>query len=328
MSDIEKVEGSASETPEVVSRAFDGKEGEATQAFKEALDKSVEENKAPPAPVEPPRVFSETEKQAMAQGWRPKEEFDDASGKEFVSAGEFLRRGELFEKIDSQKHKIQKLEKMFEELGTHVKSVKEEAYKKAISDLETQRLQAIREGDEKQTLAIEQKQIAEQQKLIDLQKLELSKEQDTDTKADSKSIEPVNKLKPEDEQAAKSFMDRNSFWFNNTSSDNVMMVNFAMTAENMLAHTNPELTAAQRLERVEADIRKRFPEKFENSRRNDPSPVVTKSTTTASKSSNRLSHRLTPQQKSMAENLVKLKAYSSLDEYAQDLELRGQLRHE
>ena len=43
--------------------------------------------------------LSEVEIQAMEHGWKPKEQFDESSGKKWRSAEEFMDRKSLFDKI-------------------------------------------------------------------------------------------------------------------------------------------------------------------------------------------------------------------------------------
>jgi len=94
--------------------------------------------------------FTETEEQAIAHGWRPKEEFDAIEanqGKKWRSAEEFMDRKSLFDKIDDQHKKIRDLEKGVKAFAEHNKKIEQMAYDKAIKDLREQKKAAIADGD-------------------------------------------------------------------------------------------------------------------------------------------------------------------------------------
>jgi hypothetical protein len=94
--------------------------------------------------------FTEVEEQALAHGWRPKEDFDAIEtnqGKKWRSAEEFMDRKSLFDKIDDQHKKIRDLEKGVKAFAEHNKKIEQMAYDKAIKDLREQKKAAIADGD-------------------------------------------------------------------------------------------------------------------------------------------------------------------------------------
>lgn len=86
------------------------------------------------------------EAEARALGWRPVEDFKGDKRK-FVGPEEFLRRQELFDKIDSQKKHIKKLEKQVSDVAKYVKTLTESEYTKQLASLKAQRQIAIEDGD-------------------------------------------------------------------------------------------------------------------------------------------------------------------------------------
>ncbi len=90
--------------------------------------------------------YSAKEQQAMELGWRPKDDFD-GDPEEWVSAREFLKRGELFGRINSYRHEIDNLTKTVNALKSHNEKMFEDQYKDEISKIKTARKQALREGD-------------------------------------------------------------------------------------------------------------------------------------------------------------------------------------
>jgi len=63
------------------------------------------------------------QEKAMAEGWRPKEEYQGDPEK-WVDAAEFLRRGELFSKIELQSKEIKQLKQTMTEFAKHHEKVR------------------------------------------------------------------------------------------------------------------------------------------------------------------------------------------------------------
>lgn len=117
---------------------------------------------------ETPKI-SKYEEQARSEGWTDLDEWADR-GKDpndWVDAGEFVRRGELMNRIKGQtkaiksSHKrIEDLEKAIKTLGEHNKQIAKVEYAKARKDLQRQKLEAIEDRDHETVLDIDD-QIAE-----------------------------------------------------------------------------------------------------------------------------------------------------------------------
>ena len=73
------------------------------------------------------KQFSAIEQKALDQGWRPKEEFD-GDPDAFIDAPEFVRRGELFSKIEHQSKELKAVKAALDALKTHHSRVKEVEY--------------------------------------------------------------------------------------------------------------------------------------------------------------------------------------------------------
>lgn len=111
-------------------------------------------------PVEPSqtqeREYSSIEIKAIEQGWIPKEDFDgDVS--EFIDAPEFVRRGELFGKIEKQSKELKAVRQALDALSKHHTKVKEMEYERALKTLKDARRQATMEGDHERALTLEDK---------------------------------------------------------------------------------------------------------------------------------------------------------------------------
>lgn len=103
--------------------------------------------------------MSPTEAQAREQGWVPKEEFHGEEHK-WVDAGEFLRRGELFGKIESQNKELKAIRETLLQFKDHHSKVQEAAYKKAIQDLKAKKKEALLESDADLVIEVDE-QLAE-----------------------------------------------------------------------------------------------------------------------------------------------------------------------
>lgn len=91
--------------------------------------------------------LSPVEQEAVAHGWKPKEQFDDSTGKKWRTADEFMDRKPLFDKIDEQHRKLKDLEKGLNALSEHNKRIEQSAYDRALTALRSERKEALEEGD-------------------------------------------------------------------------------------------------------------------------------------------------------------------------------------
>src|SRR3990167_4465343 len=104
----------------------------------------------------PEKLQQKLEEKARQKGWKPESEFDGEDA-DFVDAKEFLLREPLLETIrELKKHiKVQreKTDQDMKLISTQFMQVSEQAYKRALADLQAQRDYAISEKD---TAAIKQ----------------------------------------------------------------------------------------------------------------------------------------------------------------------------
>jgi len=88
------------------------------------------------------KPLSRIQEEAINQGWVPKEEFAGEED-EFIDAAEFVRRGELFRKIESQSKEMKELRKALNGLAGHNAKIREVEYKRAVDDLKAQKKTAL-----------------------------------------------------------------------------------------------------------------------------------------------------------------------------------------
>lgn len=188
------------------------------------------------------------QQKAIEQGWRPKEQFE-GDPDEFIDAPEFVRRGELFDKIERQSKELRQVRDALEAFKVHHTKVKEVEYKRALKSLELQRKEAFDAQDSDRFFALEQH-------------IDAIKEEAEAVKEAARSA-PVE---PQTPPALESWMGKNSWYQSNR----------AMTAfaDRLGAELHAKGFSLERaLQEIDAEVRKEFPEKF--TVRRPPSPEGT-----------------------------------------------------
>lgn len=254
----------------------------------------MDQNQAPVEDKEPTqeKQYSEIELKAIDQGWIPKEEFD-GDPSEFIDAPEFVRRGELFEKIERQSKELKALRQGHEALRKHHLKVKETEYERALKTLRAERKQAMINGDTEHALALEEK--------ID------------DLQADKKLlVEEARQAEIDEEDSYtpqfQSWVERNT-WY---ETDDVMRGAADALGKKLHAQGNsPERV----LELVEKEIRKEFPHKFQ--RQTPRFPAVEPSSRSGGGSKD--TFRLTAEEEQMMQKIVAVTPGFTKEDYIKEL---------
>jgi hypothetical protein len=205
----------------------------------------VETTEKVPVQSEP----SESEVTALEKGWRPKEEYE-GDPKKWVDADEFLRRGELFEKIDLMGRELRDTKKTLRMLQTHHDTVRETEFQRAIQELKLEKKQAYEEGDHEKVVELDDK-------LLDIrieQKNETAAAHQQSNQPDPRFVSWVNKNQ----------------WY---AKDEELR---AFSDEVGVSHAKsyPDKSPEEVLQYVETRVRKAFPDKFNNLRRTAPGAVL------------------------------------------------------
>ncbi len=243
-----------------------------------------EEGKEPQSEVKEP---SPVEQEALSQGWVAKEEFDGDEAK-WVDAGEFLRRGELFKKIDHQNREIKAVRQALQGFKEHYTKVEEAAFNRALSALKTEYKQANREGD-----------------FDKADRLEAEIETVTKEAAavkQSAEVAVATQIHPE----FASWVGKNE-WYSNQPH----MKTFADIKG--LEYANQGMAPSEVLKKVEAEVRKEFPNKFTNPNRALPGTVEGASNKGSSRS-----FELTEQETRVMKSLVRSKVLTE-EQYKADI---------
>jgi hypothetical protein len=186
------------------------------------------------------REYTPMEIKAIEQGWIPKEDFDGDES-EFIDAPEFVRRGELFHKIESQSKEVKQLRNALEAFKKHHSKVKEAEYERALKSLQDARKQAFVDGEHERAFALEEK--------ID----EIKQEKAEVVRNANEPVVEDNAYTPE----FVNWVSRNSWYENNR------VMRKAADALGLELHQAGH-SPSEVLKMVEAEIRKEWAHKFEN----------------------------------------------------------------
>lgn len=255
--------------------------------------------KAPEQKQEEPQ-YTEIQLKAIDQGWIPKEEFD-GDPEAFIDAAEFVRRGELFEKIEKQSKQLKAVREALEAFRIHHSKVKENEYQRALKNLQDARKEAMLGGDTERALALEEKideVKAEKQQIVDEAKEPIVKDEDD-------SYNPQ----------FQSWVDRNPWYETNRV---MRKTADALGLDLHQAGHSPE----EVLKLVEREIRKEFPHKFTgagNARR----PAAVEASTRGT-GKNRDDVELTSEEAEMMRKIVAVTPGFTEEQYKKELKaLKG-----
>lgn len=210
-------------------------------------ENQVDQSQTTPEAKSEEKQYSAVEQRALEQGWKPKDQFQGEEA-DFIDAGEFVRRGELFSKIEKQSKEVKQLREALEAFKMHHSKVKEVEYDRALKALDTARKQALSEGDTDKFFALE-----EQMEAVKTEKAVVEQEAKVPV-VQEPSVPPQ----------LESWMQKNS-WY---------QTNRAMTAlaDRLGAEFKARgFTLDQALHQIDAEVRKEFPDKFA-SRVRPPAP--------------------------------------------------------
>ena len=183
---------------------------------------------------------SETEVLAKESGWVPKEEYSGDEHK-WVDAGEFLRRGELFKKIEDQSKQLKDVRSALNEMKKLHSQVREVEYKRALDTLRSQKKEALLNGDADAVIAADER-------------IDLVKEQVKQLQSEPAAIqEDSGAQHPEFVQ----WTEQNNWYKTSTP-----MKAFADALGQELARAGN--SPSEVLKKVALEVRKEFPNKFRN----------------------------------------------------------------
>ncbi len=188
--------------------------------------------------VEEVAKVNSVEEQALAKGWKKKEDFDGDPAL-WRDASTFIEKGELFDTIHSLKRKAKEQDELLEKLVAHNKEVEELSYKKALERIKAEHRAAVELGDVAKAEELTGK-------IVDM--------------ATAKTPSA-----PEVHPDIAEFLDRHKAWFYDPAPEHAAMAVFADKLQSKIAGENPSMSVKETLDRVEATLRKKFPHEFRGS---------------------------------------------------------------
>lgn len=192
--------------------------------------------------VEP--QFTEIEKIALEQGWRPKEEWT-GDPEDWRDARAYVDRGEMIGKLKTTNAEIKELKQMLAYMSEHNKKVYVSGYQKAIADLKAQRIAALKDENFEAVAAIEE--------AIDQHKDAMQQVQRQPTVNTGESVQTKKELEAE-------WMAKNG-WYKTEAT----MRHWANGMAIDYKRVNPGADDAEIYEFLTKEVRKEFPHKFRRS---------------------------------------------------------------
>lgn len=220
------------------------KKEDGKQAEKEQAVKTEEKAKEP--------EYTPTQRKAMDEGWRPKEQFEGPE-EEFIDAAEFLRRGELFNKIEHQRKEMAELRKTLRVMQEHTGKVREAEFNRAIEILKKQKVDALKENEPERVVEIET-QIDEVRDQLAVTKANAQREQLKEPAA----VDP----------RFSAWVDKNKWYAQNTE-----LKEFADSIGIAYTKSHPGIDPVEVLKYVEKRVKTAYPENFSNPNRERASKV-------------------------------------------------------
>jgi hypothetical protein len=193
-----------------------------------------------PAGEAPVVEHSPTELKAIESGWVPKEDFQGDEHK-WVEAGEFLRRGELFKKIEDQGKQLKDVRSALNEMKKLNSQIQEVEYKRALDTLKAQKKAALEDGDADAVIAADDR-------------IDMVKEQQKEMQRQS----PVAQSDEGSEHPEFVAWTEQNNWYKSSTP----MKAFADALGQELARAGN--SPSEVLKKVAAEVRKEFPNKFRN----------------------------------------------------------------
>lgn len=196
-----------------------------------------------------PEKVDPAEEEARSQGWCPKEEWN-GDPEDWVDAKEFVGRAPIFKANKRLKDEIRSYKKSVDELNSHnkklaeyVKNAEESGRQKALEELREQREEAVLDGD-------------------------LERFQEIDKEIQEHAKEPE-----QEEGIPKPILDwqEENDWFAKDEAMTSYMIH------KQTEYRGKGLQVEDALAQATEDVKKEFAHKFDNPKRNSPSPTAGKS---------------------------------------------------
>lgn len=252
---------------------------------------------------------TEVELQAMDKGWTDQTGWEGES-ELWVDAGEFIRRGELMDRISDQsrqlrtsQEEISALKEGITVLTSHNKTIAEQEYKKALTDLKAQKANAMDEGDNRKVVEIDER-------------LDELKEARKELDSEPQKNEPTTQKNQQIDNRILEWQEDNTWYTSDVAMQGAADAH-AMDYVRRNPHLEGNVDAV--LGYVTTKMKEEFPERTGGTRRRPAGTVDSGSTgATKGRSTKAKAASLTGQQRKIAEKFV-TSGVMTMDEYVAKL---------
>lgn len=242
------------------------------------------------------KEYTEVEKRAIEQGWRPLEEWDGDEA-DWRDARAFLDRGELLNRISSQSKEMKELRKTLKAFEDLNKRLADQKFAEKLHTLKAAKKEALESGDAGRVVELDEQ--------IDVVK---------DAAAANKAASIVQEPAAGDQHPEfQKWMEKNSWYAQN---DEMRM--FADNVGTAFARNNRDKTPQEVLKYVENRVKRAYSDMFMNSKRDEPSKVEGGSVRSAP--SKKGEYQLSPEEEQVCSTLVR-SGHMTREEYIKQLKL-------
>lgn len=242
------------------------------------------------------------EAEARQHGWKPKEEFDKDPD-EWVDAKQFLKNRTYLDQIHSLRKSLNRAN---EKLDGYERSLN------TVEQLITRREELARQQERDRILR-------ERREAIQSGDVEMVERLDEHLEKMKEPLVPKKEqqLPPE----TRAWIEKHSSnWFNNKSLENIEMMEYASELEKRVFNINRNIRISDGLEMIEAEMRRKYPHRFENPNLDKPRAVESGADTgaTSNKKQKYDASKLDYVTRNVAHKLIKKGLYKNMDEYMKD----------
>jgi len=186
--------------------------------------------------------YSDVEQLALEKGWKPKEEYQGDPTR-WRTAETFLALEEPLKRIEQQSKELKAVRAALEAFKEHHTKVKETEFNRAVKALQDTRKKAMIEGDAETALALEER----------IEEVKAEKQAVLDDARKTAVQETTAELHPEFQE----WLSRNNWYGTNKA--------MRVVADRLgLEYHADGLSQREVLKRVEEEIKKEFPHRFQN----------------------------------------------------------------
>jgi hypothetical protein len=190
----------------------------------------------------------------MEHGWRPQTDWE-GDPDDWVSAREFNRRGELFARIAKYGNENKEMRESLKKLFEHNRKLYDAGYKKAMTDLRQEKMQAAEEGDTRKLLEIDEQ--------ID----NLKEEHSSAIREFDNSVTPTTNATNEEYQVAYESWTQVNPWYGKNADLTKIADNLARTMAMSAQSSGKPIDYKKLLSEVAKEVRVNNPQYFDKERK-------------------------------------------------------------